>query len=193
MFLRLDPQTFCHTDSVRTRTHRRAPHNASHPPDSPRHGADDVSPHWQGRHRARRLGWRRSAATEARLVAAQCLDALDLQAAARSTAISPVPRSTNLVVTLPDNRWSQATCRARRPKKVGRKVCAQLVLSIPLISDGLRLSSIGRRLKVAARHARGGPYSLIFFGTGGCRSPLFLFAHNAHSYGGESSFAQAAG
>ena len=192
MSLRLDPQTFCHTDSVRTRTHRQAPHSASHPPDGPRHGADDVGPHRPGRHRARRLGWRRSAATEAGLVAAQCLDALDRQAAAHSTAISPVPRPTHLVVTLPDNGWNQAIRRARQiAKKVARKVCAQLVLSIPLISDGLRLSSIGRRLKVAARRARRGPYSLIFFGTGGCRSPLFT--HNTHSYGGGSSFAQSAG
>ena len=29
MFLRLDPPTCCHTDSVRTRTHRQAPHSAS--------------------------------------------------------------------------------------------------------------------------------------------------------------------
>ena len=43
-----------------------------------------------------------------RLVAVQCLGALDRQAAAHSTAISPVPRPTHLVVTLPDNRWSQA-------------------------------------------------------------------------------------
>ena len=79
---------------------------------------------------------------------------------------------------------------AETAKKVGRKVCAQLVLSIPLISDGLRLRSIGRQPKVAARPARRGPYSLIFFGTGGCRSPLF--AHNAHSYGRGSSFTQSA-
>ena len=191
MFLRLDPQTFCHTDSVRTRTHRQAPHSASHPPDSPRHGADDVGPHRQGRHSARRLGWRRSAATEAGLVAAQCLDALDRQAAAHSTAISPVHRPTHLVVTLPHNGCNHAIRRARRSKKVRRKVCAQLVSHINMISNWLRLRSIGRRLKVAARRARRGPYPLIFFGTGGCRSPLF--AQNAHSYGGRSSFAQSTG
>ena len=66
MFLRLDPPTFCHTDSVRTRTHRQAPHSASHPPDGPRHGTDDVGPHRQGRHRARRLGCRRSAGSSPR-------------------------------------------------------------------------------------------------------------------------------
>ena len=76
-------------------------------------------------------------------------------------------------------------------KKVGRKVCAQLTLSIPLISDRLRLPSIGRLPKVAARPADRGPYLLIVFDTWGCRSPLF--APNAPSYGGGSSVARGAG
>ena len=76
-------------------------------------------------------------------------------------------------------------------KKVGRKVCAQLTLSISLISDGLRLPSIDHRPKVAARPADRGPYSLIVFGTGGGRSPLF--APNAPSYGGGSSVARREG
>ena len=56
MFLRLDPPTFCHTDSVRTRTHRQAPHGASHPPDGPRHGADDVGPRAAAGHRPAHAG-----------------------------------------------------------------------------------------------------------------------------------------
>ena len=80
---------------------------------------------------------------------------------------------------------------AETAKKVARKVCAQLTLSIPLISDGLRLHSFERRPKVAARPAGRGPYSLIVVGTGGGRSPLF--AHNAHSYGGGRSVARSAG
>ena len=61
---------------------------------------------------------------------------------------------------------SQTTARARRsvergdPKKVGPKVCAQRAGSIPLISEGLRFRSIGRRPKVSARPARRGPYSV---------------------------------
>ena len=70
-------------------------------------------------------------------------------------------------------------------KKVGRKVCAQLALSISLSSERLRLPSIDRRPKAGARRADRGPYSLIVFGTGGRWPPLF--AHNAHSYGGGSS------
>ena len=46
MFLRLDPPTFCHTDSVRTRTHRQAPHSASHPPDGPLCLPKTSSPHY---------------------------------------------------------------------------------------------------------------------------------------------------
>ena len=45
--------------------------------------------------------------------------------------------------------------------------------------------------KCAGRQAGRGPYSLIFLGTWGGRSPLF--AHNAHSYGGGSSVARSAG
>ena len=80
---------------------------------------------------------------------------------------------------------------ADRKKKVARKVCAQLALSISLISDGLRRPSFGRRPKVTARPVRRGPYSLIVFGTGG--SPVPLFARNARSYGGGRSVAQSAG
>ena len=44
----------------------------------------------------------------------------------------PAAGPTLLVVTLPDNGWSQAIRRARRPQEgVGRKVCAQLALSRP--------------------------------------------------------------
>ena len=80
---------------------------------------------------------------------------------------------------------------AETEKKVARKVFAQLALSISLISDGLRLPSIDRLPKVAARPADRAPYSLIVFGTGGGRSPLF--ARNAHSYGGGRSVARSAG
>ena len=76
-------------------------------------------------------------------------------------------------------------------KKVARKVFAQLALSIHLISEGLRLPSIERRRKVAARHADRAPYSLIVFSIGGGRSPLF--ARNAPSDGGGNSVARAAG
>ena len=81
------------------------------------------------------------------------------------------------------------TSREKRSQK-GRKVCAQLSLSISPISERLRLRSIGRLPKVAARQADRGPYSLIVFGTGGRRSPLF--APNAPSYGGGSLFARRA-
>ena len=59
------PVDHCHTDSVTDKNASTGTPQASHPPDGPRHGADGVGPHRQGRHRARRLGWRRSAATEA--------------------------------------------------------------------------------------------------------------------------------
>ena len=59
------------------------------------------------------------------------------------------------------------TSSAETAKKIARKVCAQLAHSIPLISEWLRLLSIERRPKVAAGPANRGPYSLIFFGTGG--------------------------
>ena len=76
-------------------------------------------------------------------------------------------------------------------KKVARKVFAQLALSIPLISERLRLPLIDRQPKVAARPADRGLYSLIVFGTGGGRSPLF--ARNARSYGVGNSLARSAG
>ena len=108
-------------------------------------------------------------------------------------------------LTSPAPRWARSSGRhapkqqlelgdpssAEIAKKVGRKVCAQLTLSIPLISEGLRLPLIGRLPKVAARQADRGPYSLIVFSTGGCRSPLF--APNAPSYGGGSLVARRAG
>ena len=97
----------------------------------------------------------------------------------------------HLVVMLPGHAWNQAIRRVRSHKKVGRKVCAQLILSIHLILAGLRLRSIGRLPKVAARPADRGPYSLIVFGTEGRRSPLF--APNAPSYGGGSSVARRVG
>ena len=105
----------------------------------------------------------------------------------------------------PTPRWARSSGRhaprqrleagdpssAEIAKKVARKLFAQLALSIHLNSEGLRLPSIERRPKVAARPAGRGPYSLIVFGTGGGRSPLF--AHNSRSYGGGNSFARSAG
>ena len=115
---------------------------------------------------------------------------------------SPSPSATDVARPLLGPRiWSsrsQTMAGTRRSvesgdrrKKVGRKVCAQLALSIHLSSEGLRLPSIGRLPKVAGPPADRGPYSLIVFDAGGGRSPLF--AHNAHSYGGESSVARQAG
>ena len=52
-----------------------------------------------------------------RLVATQCLDALDRQAAAHSTAILPVPRPTHLVVTFPIDRLEPGDPSSAETKK----------------------------------------------------------------------------
>ena len=122
MFLRLDPPTFCHTDIVRTRAHRQAPHSASHPPDGPRPGADDVDPHRQGRHRARRLGCRRSAATgAARRRAMSTLLTARLPPTARPSRRFPGP--------LIWSSRSQTTAGTRRSVERGdrKKSCAEFL------------------------------------------------------------------
>ena len=75
--------------------------------------------------------------------------------AGRSATGSPAPRWARSSGRHPKRQRLEAgdPSSAEIARKVGRKVCAQLVLSIPLISDGLRLHSIARLPKVAARPA----------------------------------------